>query len=345
MGTIIVFMGIKNLPVITAKLMEHGRSPDTPVAVVRWASTPQQRTVEGTLADITRRVREAGIRPPALVVIGEVVRLRSTMDWFEKRPLFGRRIVVTRTREQASELVSLLEEQGAACLEFATIHIEPVDDYSILDEAVARLRDYAYIVFTSINGVRFFFRRLDELGLDSRALGGPKVAVVGKTTAEELGRYGVRADLLPREFTGDGLADALTASGVAGKKVLIVRAVRAREVLPERLRAAGADVVVAPVYRNVPCRAHRDDLLEALASGTVDMVTFTSSSTVHNFMEMLGADSPEERERLLAGVSLAAIGPITARTLARYGLPTHVQPETYTIPDLVAAITKHLGPA
>ncbi|MCG6930438.1 MAG: uroporphyrinogen-III C-methyltransferase, partial [Desulfofustis sp.] len=189
-GTIVVYMGIKNLPNIVKNLMDHGRSPETPVAVVRWASTPEQQSVVGTLATIADIVAEAGIKPPALIVIGEVVNLRDTIDWFEKRKLFGRRIIVTRTRDQASELVAALEENGASCYECSTINIEPVDDYSILDEALERIDEYHWILFTSLNGVKYFFKRLYDKGLDARDLKGPDIATVGKSTADELHRYG-----------------------------------------------------------------------------------------------------------------------------------------------------------
>ncbi|MFP7754652.1 uroporphyrinogen-III C-methyltransferase [Thermodesulfobacteriota bacterium B35] len=340
-GTIVIYMGIKNLPDITRRLIDNGRDPQTPVAVVRWASTPIQHSVEGTLATITDVVRERGIRPPALVIVGEVVRLRNTIDWFEKRPLFGRHIVVTRTREQASELVAGLEEQGADCLEYSTIHIEPVEDYGILDAALDEITTYQWLLFTSLNGVTYFFRRLFARGMDARSLNGPKIAVVGRATAEKLGEYGLRADLVPEKFTGEGLAEALLAQGVEGARILLPRALRAREVLPETLTGAGARVTVAPVYQNVPPQGRKDELREQLADGFIDLVTFTSSSTVTNFLTMVDAASDEELQRLLAGVRIAAIGPITARTVEERGLTVDIQPERYTIPDLVDAIVAY----
>ncbi len=339
-GTIVIYMGIKNLPVITAKLIQHGRSPETPVAVVRWASTPQQVSVEGTLATITEVVRQADIKPPALVIVGEVVRLREQIDWFEHRALFGRRIVVTRTREQASELVALLEEQGASCLEYATIHIEPLEDYSVLDRELDELSSCQWLLFTSLNAVQYFFRRLHQRGMDSRDLKGPRVGAVGRATAEALLAHGIRVDLLPREYTGEGLAASLIESGVAGSCILVPRAQEARETLPRMLGEAGARVVTAPVYRNVPRHDRAESLRHQLAEGEVDMVTFTSSSTVTNFCAMLGAATPEELIALLKDVRIAAIGPVTARTVEEHGLKVDVQPESYTIPDLVQAIVQ-----
>ncbi|NLX18378.1 MAG: uroporphyrinogen-III C-methyltransferase, partial [Desulfobulbus sp.] len=279
-GTIVVYMGIKTLPNITQKLMDYGRSPETPVAVVRWASTPQQRSVVGTLATICDIVQKADIKPPALVIVGEVVRLRNTIDWFEKRPLFGRRIVVTRTREQASELVAQLEEHGAECLEYSTIHIEPVDDYTLIDQAVAQMETYQWVLFTSLNTVSHFFRRLAALGYDSRRLAGTKIAAVGKATAEALLAYGITADLVPQKFTGQGLAEALLSAEVRDNRILLPRALHASDILPEMLTDAGAEVTIVPVYRNVPQKNACDELRDQLLAGSIDMVTFTSSSTV-----------------------------------------------------------------
>ena len=342
-GTLVVYMGIKNLPMIAENLLKHGRAATTPVAVVRWASTPQQHTVTGTLADICDKVREAGIKPPALIVIGEVVRLREKIDWFEKRPLFGKRIVITRTREQASELVAQLEDAGAECLEYPTIHVRPLESYDFLDEELERIREYHWIVFTSLNGVRYFFERLFAKGMDARDLKGPSIAVVGKSTADLLCQYGLRADLIPKKFTTEGLAEALLDTGVGGRNILIVRAKIAREILPETLRGAGAQVMVAPVYQNMPPPGARDTLLANLEAGRIDAITFTSSSTVKNFVDMVGASSHEELAKLLHGVCIVAIGPITGKTINDHGLNVDVQPERYTIEAMVAAMVAYCG--
>ena len=343
-GTLVVYMGIKNLPIITSKLIDNGRAPDTPVAVVRWASTPEQRSVVGTLATITEVVQEAGIKPPALVIVGDVVKLRKSIDWFEKRPLFGKRMVVTRTREQASELVAKLEENGAACLEYSTIHIEPVDDYQLLDQALEKMQSYDWILFTSLNAITYFFKRLNATGRDSRALASCCIGAVGRATAEELLKYGIRADLVPEKFTGQGLAESLIAGGVQGKQILLPRALKAMETLPEMLDDAGATVTVAPVYQNVPPQGRKDELREELAEGDIDLVTFTSSSTVTNFLTMVDAADEQELHQLLDGVKIAAIGPITAETVRKNGLTVDIQPDNYTIADLVDAIVDHYRP-
>ncbi len=344
-GTIVVYMGIKNLPIITKKLMDNGRAPDTPVAVVRWASTPQQRSVVGTLATITEVVQEAGIKPPALVIVGDVVKLRKSIDWFEKRPLFGKRMVVTRTRAQASELVAKLEENGAACLEYSTIHIEPVDDYQALDQALEVMDSYDWVLFTSLNAITYFFKRLNATGRDSRFLASCCIGAVGRATAEELLKHGIKADLVPENFTGEGLAKALITGDVQDKKILLPRALKAMETLPEMLTDAGADVTIAPVYQNIPPQGRKDELRDQLSEGDIDLVTFTSSSTVTNFLTMVDAKDATELHQLLDGVQFAAIGPITAETVRKNGLTVDIQPENYTIADMVDAIVDHYQPA
>ena len=345
-GTIVVYMGIKNLQSITEKIIKYGRDPQTPVAVVRWASTSEQRTVVGNLANIAEVVRKNDIKPPSLVVIGEVVNLRDTINWYEKRPLFGKRVVVTRTREQASELVDLLENYGAECLEYPTIALEPVVSYEILDRAIAEIETYHWLLFTSINAVDYFFRRLFELDRDVRDLKGPKIGAVGRVTAEALVSRGIRADLLPQEFTGDGLAETLIETGVKDLRILIPRALKARETLPEALGSAGAEVTVAPVYQNVLPQSSagehiQEDLRSVLQEKSVDMVTFTSSSTVKNFVKLLDVNSPDELQKLMTGIAVATIGPITAKTAVQFGLQVDVQPAEYTIPDLVDSIVMY----
>ncbi len=339
-GTLVFYMGIKNLSIIMERLIRYGRDPKTPVAVIRWASTPAHRTVVGTLETMADVAREAGITPPAVIVVGDVVTLRDTMNWFEHRPLLGKKIMVTRTREQASELVEQLEELGADCLEFATIALEPPDSWQPLDEAVGKLSGYDWILFTSINAIKFFFARLLDLGLDARCLHGIKIAAVGTTTDKELRKYGLRADLLPEtEFTGQGLAEELLKKNeAAGKRFLLPRALKAGELLPTMLSDGGAEVDIVPVYQNVRPKGQEEELRRILSEDKVDMVTFTSSSTVDNFVFMLNAPEPIG---VLAGLDIASIGPITSKTVAKHGLKVDVQPETYTIADLVNRIVEH----
>ena len=339
-GTLVFYMGIKNLPFIADSLIKHGRDPKSKVAVIRWASTPEQRSVVGTLDNIAEIVKEAGIKPPALIVVGEVVGLRDTINWFEKKPLFGKSILVTRTRAQASELVMLLEESGADCLEGSTIALVDPDSWAEIDTALGNINSYDWLLFTSINAINFFFKRLRQKGMDARDLNGPKIGVVGSVTADILRDYGIRADLLPTEFTGEGLADALLEKGVEGKKVLLPRAKKAHEILPEKLREGGAQVDIAPVYQNVQPEDYAM-VREALEEKQIEMVTFTSSSTVRNFLEMLDIKDDEEFERLLGDVKIASIGPITTKTALEKGLKVDVQPETYTIPAMVDSIVDY----
>ncbi|MBC8209147.1 MAG: uroporphyrinogen-III C-methyltransferase [Desulfobulbaceae bacterium] len=339
-GTLVIYMGIKNLPTIVHNLVSNGRDPQTPVAVVRWASTPEQHSVIGTLETIVEKVRVEGIKPPALIVVGEVVKLRDTIDWFEKRPLFGKKIMVTRTREQASELVAGLEEDGASCLEFSTIHLKPVDSYEILDGELERIDEYHWLLFTSINAVKYFFHRLHERGMDSRDLKGVSVAAVGRATGDLLLNYGIRVDLIPETFTAEGLSESLLDLGVEGRNILIPRALKAREILPETLRGAGAQAMVAPVYQNVPVQGDREKLRRILEEGEIDMITFTSSSTVTNFLALLDANDQEEMNMFLQGVKIAAIGPITGKTVTDNGLKIDVQPDEYTIEAMNQAIVE-----
>jgi uroporphyrinogen III methyltransferase/synthase len=340
-GTLVIYMGIKNLPIIVANLIRYGRDPKTPVAVVRWASTPEQRSVVGTLETITQIVAEAEIKPPSLIIVGEVVKLRATMDWYENRPLFAKKIIVTRTREQASELVAGLEEFGANCLEYSTIHIKPVDSYDILDSELERLNEYHWILFTSLNGVKYFFEHLYSKGMDARDLKGTDLAVVGKSTADFLLSYGLNADLIPSTFTGEGLAESLLDQGIEGRNILIPRALYGREILPETLRGAGAQVTIAPVYQNCPAEGDKESLREELLNGGVEMITFTSSSTVRNFLTMLDAKDQEELQTILEGIKIAAIGPITAKTVTDNGLQVDVQPKEYTISGLIQSIVDY----
>ncbi len=337
-GTLAFLMGMKNLPRIRDNLIRYGKSPATPVAVIRWGSTPRQEVVTGTLADIVQRVEEARLGPPSIILVGEVVTLREKLKWFETRPLFGRRILVTRTREQSSQLVELLEDLGAECIEIPTIKIQPLTDYRVLDEALERLAEFHWVVFTSVNGVSFFFKRLLAKGRDVRSLGQAKLAAIGQATAKALADYGLVVDLLPAEFRAEGLLAAFEKLNIEGQKILIPRALEAREILPQKLEEMGAKVLVAPAYQTVIPQEEAKRALEVLDQG-VDVVTFTSSSTARNLLSILGPKA----EELLSRVALASIGPITSETLRKYGFTPQIEAKTYTIPGLVEAIRDFLA--
>ena len=338
-GTLVFLMGMKNLPVIVEHLLTEGKADDTPVALIRWGTRPDQRTLVGTLKTIVGQAQAAALEPPTVIVVGEVVRLREQLNWFETRPLFGKRILVTRAKEQAGELTQLLRAYGADPVECPTIQIVPPESWAELDEAVARLSRYHWLVFTSVNGIRPFMDRLRRHGLDSRALASLRIGCIGPRTAQELARYGLRADLLPSEFQAEGLLEAMKATGVAGKQVLIPRAAVARELLPEQLRALGAKVSVVTAYRTICPPADRACLKDLLRQGAIHLITFASSSTVRNFAQLF--DSQHEMKTLTAGTAIACIGPITAQTAADVGMPATITAAQNTIPALVDAILRH----
>ena len=336
--TLVLYMGVGRLEEISTELIATGRSPDTPVACVRWGTVPEQRTVTGTLEDIAGRVAEAGMKPPAIIVVGDVVELREEgLEWYERRPLFGRRVVVTRARAQAGELSAELEKLGAEVHEFPTIEIQPPKDFEPLDAAIRVLDSFGWIVFTSVNGVEAFLARLRHHGMDLRAVPrDAKLAAIGPATAQKLEDAGFRVDVVPEEYRAEALIGALDANSLAGERILIPRASVAREILPEKLREAGAEVVVPPAYESIPSSEGREELSRRLHSGEIDCVTFTASSTVENFVRAFGA---EESARLLAGTRVACIGPITADTARKHGLRVGVEAEEYTISGLVEAVT------
>jgi uroporphyrinogen III methyltransferase / synthase len=337
-GTLVFLMGVKNLPEICGQLVEKGRDPQTPAAVIEKGATLQQRTVTGTLADIARVAREAGIKPPAILVVGGVVELREHLQWWESRPLWGKTVVVTRSRQQASKLVELLAAAGACCLEVPTIEIGSPDDLAPFDEALKNLAQYQWIVFTSANGVAAFMARLFEQGKDVRALGQAQIAAIGPATAESLRAYGLKADVVPHAFKAEVLLEALGPHVTPGCLMLLARAQIAREVLPEGLMRLGAKVDVAPVYKSRVPQEIPSEAEAALKEGKVDILTFTSSATVHNFARLLGR---ERFQSLAAQAVVASIGPITSGTLTEYGVMPQIEPKDYTIPALVEAIVDY----
>jgi uroporphyrinogen III methyltransferase / synthase len=334
--TLVLYMGVGRLAEISSELISGGRDPGTPVACVRWGTLPEQQTVTGTLDDIAGKVAAAKLKPPAITVVGEVVSLRAEgLDWFERKPLFGRRVVVTRARAQAGELSRELEALGAEVLEFPTIEIRPPGDFGSLDGAIRELDSFDWIVFTSVNGVEAFLARLRYHGLDLRAVPRrTKVAVIGRATAEKVEGAGLRVEVTPEEYKAEALVGALAGHPLEARRVLIPRAKVAREVLPERLRALGAEVVVPPAYESVPSDEGKERLKALLEGGGIDCVTFTASSTVENFVRAFGTDA----RRLLAETQVACIGPITAETARGRGLRVDAEADEYTIPGLVEAV-------
>jgi len=334
-GTLVFLMGVKNLAENCRRLVAAGRSGSTPAAVIQSGTLPEQRTVMGTLADIAARAQEAGIQPPAILVVGGVAALRERLAWWEKRPLFGKLAVVTRTREQASALTELLTEAGARCLEIPTLEIAPPDDYGPLDNALEHLADFSWVIFTSANGVAAFFRRLFDRGLDVRALGNAKIAAIGPATAQALRERGLLADGVPGRFQAEDLAQALLPRLAPGSRVLLARAQAAREVLPEILAQGGIQVEVAPVYQARRPAGIPEEVRPFLEAGKIDILTFASSATVHNFAALVGRERFQE---LAKKAVVAAIGPITGASLEEYGVTPRIQPEHFTIPALAEAV-------
>ena len=337
--TLVFLMGVENLPHITSQLIANGKAADTPAAVIRWGTTPQQKTLITTVGSAVADVAAHGLTPPAIFVVGPVVNLREGLRWFDKRPLFGRRILVTRAREQASRLTEELSAAGADCIEAPTIRIVEPDSFAAVDAAIGNMNDYTWIAFTSPNGVKAFFARLRRQGKDARHLAGRKVAVIGSETAAELERFGIMADVVPAEFRAEAVAEALAGKVGPQDRVLIARAAEAREVLPQELIRFGAAVDVVPVYKTVLGDADAGQLTELLENGEIDIVTFTSSSTVLNLMTLLGSQSRE----LLNKVKIACIGPVTADTCREQGLQPAIVAAEYTIKGLAQSIIHQAG--
>ena len=334
-GTLVLLMGLRRLADIADTLMAHGRAAGTPVSVTQWGTLPRQRTVTGTLADIASVVSEAGIGSPAVTVIGPVAGLRERLRWFDNRPLAEKRVLVTRSRQQAGTLSTLLAEQGAEPIELPTVEIAPVEDPSELDSCVADMGSFAWVVFTSTNGVDAVFERLNAQGLDARALGAAKVAAVGPATASALATRGIHADFVPDTFTSEAIADGFQSHDVQGARMLLPHADIAPEGLAEGLRAQGADVREVVAYRTLVPEGAAEKARGLLASGTIDIATFTSSSTVRNLVALLDGDIAA-----LNNVRIASIGPVTSSTARELGLSVSIEAAEHTVPGLVQALVE-----
>ncbi|WP_193556215.1 uroporphyrinogen-III C-methyltransferase [Paenibacillus ginsengarvi] len=343
-GTIIFLMGVANIDNICSELIAHGRDPETPAAVIRMGTWMEQRTVTGTLQTISGLVAEAGLQSPAIIIVGDVVKLREKLAWFEKRPLFGKRVLVTRAREQASDLVRQIEDNGGEAVEFPVIRLRQPEAESTLravDDALGRMEQYDWILFTSVNGVEFTFRRLAELRLDIRSMHRAKIAAVGPKTQEALLARGLVADLVPHDtFQAEALLSLMEQFVKPGERVLFPKGDRARPVLADGLRHIGADVTEADVYENTLSLEDGEEALDMLRSGLIHAVTFTSSSTVTNLLEALKRLGEPDPVALLGSAKLYAIGPVTAQTAADAGLTVRVTSGEATIASLVQALAE-----
>ncbi len=334
-GTLVLYMGVKNLPEIATRLADAGRNPNEPAAAVERGTLPGQRTVVATLATLADAVSEAGLRPPSILLFGQVAARREQIGWLERRPLHGKRVVVTRARAQASGLAATLEALGAEVVQLPAIRIEPRIESPEVSAAMESLHAYALVCVTSPNGARLLFEAMEAAGLDARALAAAQVAAIGPGTARALQERGVIADVVPERYVAEALVEALADVPVDGKPVLVARAAEARDLLPDALRDRGADVDVVALYETVreePSEAEIEAALEA------DYVTFTSSSTVRNFLEVTGG-------RMAQGSKVVSIGPITSDTAREAGLEVAVEADQHDPEGLVRALVEDVSRA
>lgn len=336
-GTVVFLMGVRNLSENMKKLIKAGRDKKTPAAVITWGTYSSQKTVTGTVSDIAKKVKKSNdAGAPGIAVVGEVIKLREIAEWFERKPLFTKRVLVTRPKDQALGFSSLLESEGAEVVLYPTIEITPPSSYRTLDRAIKNIRDYDWVLFTSVNGVQRFLQRLRNKGKDLRELYGIKIGAIGAKTAKQLEHAGISVDEVPSDFRAEGLIEIFSGTDVKGKKFLIPRAKAARTILPDTLRNMGAQVDVAPAYETVaPEKNERDAVKRLLKDGKIDVITFTSSSTAKNFFEQIGS--------IPRDTVIASIGPITAKTVKELGYDTEIMPDKYTVEDLTQAISDYFS--
>lgn len=337
-ATLVFLMGVKNLEHITYKLIEFKKDPKTPIALVRWGTTSKQQTITGTLDSIVETAKKAKFKSPAIIIIGNVVNLRDELAWFDKKPLFGKTIIITRARAQASSLVSKLSKLGAYCVEIPTIKIQETKDKSHIKKAIKNIKQYDWLIFTSVNGVKFFFKTLFAKGYDTRTLGNLKCACIGPVTKKRLLDYGIVSDILPDSYVAESVINAFSNFEIKNKKILLPRAKNARTILPKELTKIGAIVDEVIVYEAKPDISEKEKLISMLENNEIDIVTFTSSSTVSNFISLI---KPKDCNRLMKNVVTASIGPITCDTAKSFGIKTDIQAKEYTIEGLVNSLIKY----
>ncbi len=337
LGTLIFYMGMTNLKTISEKLIAHGRPADTPVAVVQWATLPRQKTLTGRLDEIAAQVLTAGIEAPAIIIIGEVVRYREELRWYDNLPLFGRRFLITRPRAQAASFAALLQAQGAETICIPTIEIAEPEDWQPCDQALVRLADYDGLILTSANAVDALFERMAVQKLDLRALAGVELISVGPKTAKALEKRGLKPDLIPQEYRAEGVVAELLAVGVNGKRYLYPRTEIARSLIPDSLSAAGAEVDAPIVYRTIATLGEKEMLRHLLEAEELDAICFSSSSTFDNLYAMFG----KELQQLQKNTAFFSIGPLTSETIRKHGFKVALEPQNSTLDDLVAAMVDY----
>lgn len=339
--TLVFLMGVENLKLITERLIKYGRAANTPAAVIRWGTKAEQRTVVTTLEKAVSDVEKHQIKPPAIFIVGEVVNLREQLAWFEKKPLFGKRILVTRAKAQAGKLATELENLGATCFEAPTIEIKPLVNNRFLLTALQNIKDYNWLVFSSVNSVQIFFDALQAQGLDARCLAKAQIAAVGPSTGDELLKYGIRVDCVPRRFTAEGLIEALDGKISGRDKVLLPQAVQARKLLADWFVKTGAVTEVVSLYDTVVASdtAENESIKKLVEEEALDLITFTSASAVKNFQQLMG----KENMGKIGAAKIACIGPITAETCQKEGLNPVIVPVNHTIKDFIQAIENYFS--
>ena len=341
-GTLVCYAGPEQMPHIVRTLLAHGRPGEESAALIFDGTLPTQRTMTATLMEFAEAFEKSPAHAPGVLIVGRVAALREHLRWYDERPLFGKRVLVTRPRGQATEFVDQLEAMGAEVIEAAMLRIEPPEDYGPLDEACANAGAFNWIIFSSTNAVDAFMGRLLRGGIDARALGGVKLCCVGPATSERLAHYRLKANVVPGEYRAEAVVHALSAAGhVTGMRILLPHADIGREVIADELRKQGAHVTEVVAYRSIPTETEREgdpDIYRLLLERNLDVVTFTSPSAVRNLVRVLGAEPAAD---LLRTTVVASIGPVTAEAALQSGIQTHVMPEKYTVPALVAAIVKY----
>lgn len=336
-GTLIFLMGMANLPKIIDKLLIHGQPPETPIALIRWGTRSEQETITGNLTDILEKVNQTNFKNPAIIIMGEVVNLREKLNWFENKPLFGKSVLVTRARAQQSALAEQLEDLGAKVIEVPMIAIESPPEWEQVDRALTKLDIYQWIIFTSVNGVNQFINRLLATGRDIRSLKGPKIAAIGSKTSEALEKLALKVRYMPERYVAESFIEECVGLIKPGEKILLPRGDLARKMIPKALREMGCFVDEIIVYRTVKEQKSNQKLIKTLRNKEIDLITFTSSSTVQNFMELIPSG---EKAELLEGVIIASIGPVTTKTAEELGLTVTITAETYTVDGLVEAVLR-----
>ncbi|MFH0957669.1 MAG: uroporphyrinogen-III C-methyltransferase [Pseudomonadota bacterium] len=338
-GTLVFLMGVRNLENISSRLIAHGMAPDTPAALVRWGTTPRQVSLTSDIEHIASECLKKGLSAPAILIVGSVVTLRESLSWYESKPLFGKKIVVTRSREQSRKMADKISKYGGEPILFPTIEIVDPIDYEPLEGALERISDYDWVLFTSENGVEKFFKHFFDLGKDIRELAGPKFGAIGPVTGSAIRSKGIKVDMLAKRFVAEGILEFFDKQDLDGRRFLIPRAAKARDTLSDGLIRKGASVDIVTVYRTIRPSGDKVEAIRNLfADKSVDAVTFTSSSTVEHFVEMI--DVPNIANLLNDSV-VASIGPITSDTLAKYGVNPSVQAKEFTVDGLIQALVDH----